>query len=67
MPQKADLEKVNRRILDVQTENIVLRKEVETLKERMKTNFGDMKQILEVHQKTIQHLTDALGKAKQKA
>lgn len=67
MPQKAELEKVNRRILDVQTENIVLRREVENLRERLETNFEDMKQILEVHQKTITFLTKELGKAKLKA
>ena len=63
MPQTEELEKVNRRILDVQTENIVLRREVETLK----TALGDMRQILEVQQKTIDHLSEALGKAKVKA
>ena len=63
MPQTEELEKINRRILDVQTEYIVLRREVETLK----TALGNMRQILEVQQKTIDHLSEALGKAKVKA
>jgi hypothetical protein len=67
MPQKEEMEKVNRRILEVQTENVVLRREVETLKARMKSNFDDMKQILEIQQKTIEFLTNAYGKAKRKA
>jgi hypothetical protein len=53
--------------VDVQTENIVLRREVETLKKRMEKNFEDMKMILDVHQKTIEHLTNALGKARRKS
>ena len=48
MPQKEEMEKLNRRIMDVQTENVVLRREVETLKARMKSNFDDLKQILEI-------------------
>ena len=63
MPQTEELEKINRRLLDVQTENIVLMREIETLK----TALGDMRQILEVQQKTIGHLSEALGKAKVKA
>jgi integrase len=65
--RREDLEKLNRRILDVETENIVLRKKIETLKARMKNNFEDMKQILEVQQKTIELLSEGLGKAKHKA
>ena len=66
-PKNAELEKINQRIVEVQSENIMLRREIDILNKRMKTNFENMKQILEVHQKTIEHLSEALGKAKRKA
>jgi hypothetical protein len=70
MPQKAELETINQRIVDVQSENIMLRNTVNTLEKKLENQskaFSDIKQILEVHQKTIEHLSEELGKAKRKA
>ena len=69
-PQKEELEKLENAFL---TQN----KELESYKmttkilikkvNKLENAFDDMKQILGVHQKTIDHLSEALGKAKRKA
>jgi cell division protein FtsL len=66
MHEKVELTKVNRRILEVQSENIMLRREFEKLSKTVETQtraFEDVKSVINHLLKTREILSEELGKA----